>query len=169
VSAALAFLLKISQMHKKIEFVKKEIQTAFLNIEYPGDNHLLYHPTCEHEECLEIKRIFTGKIWKNIKLEDIQYQDYVFSFFSTKAYRYYLPAFMIIVLDNYIEADVVAQAVVYKLTPPTKDHKPRKAWLDETVSGFNEIQKTAIKLFLETIRDYYGDEWAEIALKNVWG
>lgn len=155
-------------MHKQIEFVKNEIKTAFSNIEVPRDDNLLYDNTCGHQECLEIKRIFTGKKWENIKLEDILYKNYVFSFFSKEAYRYYLPAFMIIVLDNYVEADIVSQAVIYRLTPSTKDYKPRKRWLAETVSGFDERQKNAIKLFLETVRDFYGDDWADIALKNVW-
>ncbi len=155
-------------MYKQIEFVKTEIKTAFSNIKFSGDDNILYDNACQHEECLEIKLIFTGKKWEEIKLEDIQYKDYVFSFFSQEAYYYYLPAFMIIVLDSYIEANVVSQAVVYRLTPPTNDYKPRKKWRDKTVSGFNEIQKKAIKLFLETLRDFYGDEWAEIALENVW-
>jgi hypothetical protein len=159
-----------------IEFAKKQISEAFLNSQYPGDNNLVYDNNCMHDECLTIKKIFTGKKWEKITLRDLQQLYFsFFTFCSIQAYHYYLPAFMVISLENYSEFDskVMDMVLLDGLIPPSKDCKPRKKWQYDIVDGFTERQKKAITTFLECIVDYYKNksdwaEYAEIAIKNVW-
>ncbi|OQW90837.1 MAG: hypothetical protein BWK78_06105 [Thiotrichaceae bacterium IS1] len=157
----------------RLEMVKKEIQTAFQEVACPSEEDLLYDPNCIHSECLTIKRIFTGKHWKDLTLDHLlECRYFSFGLFcSTPAYHYYLPAFLTMALVHFDNFELpIVDVVLEMLTPPTKDRRPRKTWLEKAVDEFTDPQRQAIKSFLEVIKEYRCDEseLAEIVLKNVW-
>ena len=71
-------------------------------------------------ECLEIKMAFLNKKWPDVPKADLTYHNSALSFLIPSAFRYYLPAFMILMLEDIEEADVAATSLVQRLTLPIK-------------------------------------------------
>lgn len=69
-------------------------------------------------EAITVKSIFLNKKWPDVSVSDIIYHNSALGFLSDTAFCYYLPAYMHLLLDDIIEADSVASAVVRQLTLP---------------------------------------------------
>jgi hypothetical protein len=123
-------------------------------IGYPGEGL--------HLERDAVVQFFAGKSWEEISWNELlKYKgdcSACLSFMSPEAYRYYLPSYMLVALDHYLESDVSADSAWWSLAPPT-DPMLNQYWVDRVV-GFSQAQKEAILSFLQFILSEHSSDYA---------
>ena len=97
-----------------------EIKQAFSVQVYPGDLMIVYDNSGNHLECEEVRESFKGKTWDSLSQDFLFEQRYSLSFFSHESFNYYLPAFLIFVVNDFYNADDLSDNLVFKLTLPSE-------------------------------------------------
>ena len=97
-----------------------KIIASFQDVPYPGDDHLLL-PT-EVSESPEVRKEFTGKTWREIspgigKDGVMHYAPDALDWLSPEAFRYYLPAYLIVCVEDIKRADVIPEILITRLSP----------------------------------------------------
>ncbi len=158
--------------------LKRVIEAAFKDIPYPGD-----HNITDEDYCLDDKEVadaLRGRHWREVSVDYIAEHPFLRStlvFLNPAALRFYLPAFMIAIIDDYIEADVLSGFLLRELTPDS--HKPSSEFVEKFGSLTSE-QSHAVRLYLEYMleehpeyKDYLGqgpvDDRVLLALERYWG
>lgn len=100
------------------QVVINQVRESFKVVAYPGDDKLVYDNSATHLECAEIKSAFCGKSWQEVTLAVLLAQNVAVSFFTPQAFQYYLPAYLIAVVEYYEDTDVLPDVVVSVLTLP---------------------------------------------------
>jgi len=95
------------------EDVAALIRAAFADTPYPGAEFGDISATMWDEGIVEY---FRGKSWRGHKVLDLRHHGAALSFFTDKAFRYWLPAFMLAELETPIEADVIGENIASSLT-----------------------------------------------------
>ncbi|WP_432799214.1 DUF6714 family protein [Poriferisphaera sp. WC338] len=125
---------------------------------------------CEHDKKLmaKAKAKDTDNRWWNVSVEVIEKQQWAWSFFDVKGYRYYLPAFMTYYLKNVLRdwSEEAIAPVLYSLNPSdarTPYHQT-----------FNKEQSKVIAMFLWQYCEFSNWEdfecaQAKEALSAYWG
>ena len=93
----------------KIAPLVREIQEAFANVPYPGDDNISA-PTYDDEGTLEY---FAGTKQEGHSVEDLRYHSAALSFFTLDAFLYYLPAYVVAVLQDPEEADIIYDSLIF--------------------------------------------------------
>jgi hypothetical protein len=136
---------------------KEELQEAicseFGKLQYPGDSSLVHNS--DDWESAELLKDFLGKKWKDLTIDLIvpKHGNDLF-LLTNEAYRYYLPGFMLLMLNSFYESDILADAVISSLNPFFSE-------LDrflKRISEFSTPQKKVIKEFLEYIKDTHSGD-----------
>jgi hypothetical protein len=139
--------------------IKTKIFEAFGINPYPGDEYLAVDQSGYDLECREIVSDFKGKNWKDVSVEMLHKHKEALPLFTPTAFRYYLPAYMIGCADSYYGVDVALDSVLFNLTPP----KPRRGrewdFFWARAQQFNEVEREAIRLFLELMEQYELNDW----------
>ena len=171
--------------------VLKIIEEAWRDIPYPGDDRLILRPKQPKGACRDehdyVAEFFAGKHWKDATMQAVL-RDYegppyaCLSFMSSEAYRFYLPAFMVMAVTQYNPGDMMCQAALYSLVPPQfnpelcekaklpgmtdatnpcseANVKEQRIWWDERVSGLTSGQRQAIITFLEYMNHAHGQDY----------
>jgi hypothetical protein len=154
-----------------IKEVKQAINSAFANVQLPGDKYLL---NCASEDESEVEN-FKGKNWQkwqDIPQEVIDYNYDSLPFLSPLALRFFLPAYMTYGLNN-LDSNVL-EFTIYKLISPndSKGLELRELFFF-WVSQLTEEQKMAITLFLKYVKVQYEQRQffpndADEALQSYW-
>ena len=97
-----------------------EIKQAFSSQPYPGDMMLVYDNSGDHLECEEVREAFKGKTWDSLSQNFLFEQRYSFYFFTHESANYYLPAFLIFVINDFRNADDLSDNLVSALTLPSE-------------------------------------------------
>ena len=93
---------------------------AFSAGSYPGDTNLVYNNSDEHWDCKATREAFKGKQWQELDNDFIfNERDRIF-FLSKEGFRYYLPAFLIALVNNFYEMDTLCDIITGKLTLPAE-------------------------------------------------
>ncbi|MHC4692285.1 MAG: DUF6714 family protein [Planctomycetota bacterium] len=142
---------------ERLQRLKDEIEGAFRDIPYPGDDNIAANKRDEYEEGLAE---FKGKHWKDITFEFlVPYHKSSAHFLTPEAYRFYLPAYLMVVAEYYYESDALSGNIIRDLVLPDEGkYEKWKRNCDEFYERFeplNAEQKRAIRSFLEFIRDVY--------------
>ena len=122
-----------------VEKVKQIFDTEI----YVGDNNIVYNNSPEHLECSELKKAFIGKKWQHLNHEVIFENKDSLPFFSMYGLKYYTPAFMIDILNDYYEADTLSDNLISLMTLPQEidtvvmAKNIKKFALDKQVPEFN--------------------------------
>ena len=141
----------------RIRKLKGIIEDAFKDIPYPGDHNIASEDHCF--ECSELAQAFKGKRWQDITLEFLRkglLSDGL-PLFEPAALRYYLPAYMVVSLEHYIEADVIPDFILSMVVPDSTE--PDSFFL-ERFEPLTSDQKRAVRLFLEYLVDGCPDDWS---------
>lgn len=135
------------------------VKDAFSETPYLAIKNIAYkNQYDENYEGNQMANFFRGKTWQQITLKSLQ-DEYngdgsaCLCFMSSEAFRYYLPAYMIIAINEYLEADVIRDSAIYALSPPA-DNDLIESW-NEKISNFSDKQKEAIIKFLQFIHENY--------------
>jgi len=92
---------------------------------------------------------FRGTSWRGHDVQKLREHDCALSYFSDKAFRYWLPAFMLAELEHPEVADVIAEGIASHLTDA------RSA--DARLRQFADDELAAIAAFLDECARRYGD------------
>jgi hypothetical protein len=128
------------------EDVAAQIEAAFEDTPSPGYAFEDISAT-QHDE--GIVAYFRNKDWRGHKVRDLRYHEAALSFFTDKAFRYWLPAFMLAELENPREADVIGEGIAFHLT--------RASSADARLSLFAQDELKAIAAFLNECASQYGE------------
>ena len=90
--------------------VRESIEAAFADVPYPGDDRIADHQNCL--ECEDVRGHFRGATWRGHTLPELrQYQD-VLPLFTPEALQYFIPAYMLVSLDAWQEADLIPFSIL---------------------------------------------------------
>ena len=131
-------------MSSRLDALRQEIEEAFADVPYPGDDHLVDEPY--DWEAAELLECFKGRHWKELSHEDL-FQNSL-TFVGLDAYTFYLPAYLYAALDDYDRSD----HVVYGLCPTT-DNAQLLQWDLRRYDRLDARQRAAVRHFLEYMRD----------------
>ena len=148
-----------------LESVKQKIRTAFANVEYPGDFHL--RNSDESDEPFLVEAEFRGKRdWTTLDPVFLDQAPDGFasalSFFSAAAFRFYLPAYLLVDLDGDLHSADPVFYLTHGLTHGTKDAPINpirygdytwSEYVRERFAGFSKAEVEAIIAYLELKRD----------------
>ena len=152
------------EFQKEIERLKLAIDIVFDNVQYPGYGEF----DCDHCACTcvgtdpEISAFREFTDWRSIPDSIIEFNNSALSFFSARGYQFYLPRFLIYVLEHYDSAEIVIDSTLYSLDPLGSDLEDRDSYLTK-YDRLSLEQKTVIFEFLQFIRRYLVDEFFDEA------
>jgi hypothetical protein len=133
---------------------KDSVVSAFSSVAYPGDDNIVDPVPYYEPEREQIKRFLAGKDWKQITWlllndEYIGDSSAVLAFLSPYATIYYLPAFLLIALNNYREADLTTLSPFQCLFPIVDSRTSVRTVLDV---------KASLLLTANVLVDQFGDD-----------
>jgi hypothetical protein len=145
------------------ERVKQAIVTAFADVPYPGDDAITLPPRDYRTK--KIDRELKGVQWQDVPLDLLQHV--WLHLLSPAGRRFYLPAYLLLTLDQLQDTSWIYMWVLYTLDPPEQ-----MGWFEREYGVYTPAQKQAIRLFLECVRDEAADpsarETARDALERYW-
>jgi hypothetical protein len=158
----------------KDEIIQK-INKAFSDNEFPGNDNLVAQSYGEEPDLVRDR--FTGQNnWNKLTPEFIDF-DGALSFFSDKAFRFYIPAFMIADINEQLENNNPYVRLCSFLTPESETKKIAKTWgggtmgdrAKECFKHFSDEQVNAIIAYLnwKLLQDK-NNLIIEQALQNYW-
>lgn len=170
------------------EEIERDITEAWEREAYPGDERLAGGVSFHPSEYTYVAEFFRGKHWKDVTWQALRdgYQgppDACLAFMSAEAFRFYLPAFMLIALRDFRAADMAGEAAMASLTPPsfhpelyelakqpgvTEEMNPcsqanvarQREWWDGRIAGFTPQQRQVIAAFLDHMDRTHGADYA---------
>lgn len=143
------------------EALREEIEAAFGDIPYPGDDNLYHH--FDPSECAHIRRIFTGKRWVEFKDRPMQVWDdgyrMVLPFLSAGAFCHFLPLFMLACVFNFKETNPMGADLIMMLTRKDDD-VGFSADYDSNLMPLSRRQLDVVLAFLRFMdRRHEGEVW----------
>lgn len=108
---------------------------------------------------------FAGTTWRGHAVKALRYHSVALSFFEPAAFVYYLPAFLIAVIETPVEADVISDGIVHHLAPSNlaRDWGPRYR---DVMSRFTAAQRAALVdyLYWYAAQSSYDDDACEASI-----
>jgi hypothetical protein len=157
-------------MGSRREQLMQQIEGAFTDTPYPGDERIAYSPNTW--ECEELNTDFRGMSWKDVPREVLRRHSQDLALFSTEGFRYYLPTYLLAALDDFWD---VREFVLSHLTlpeAPTGEPEQRSFAL-RRFEHLSPAQKRAVRACLEYFRDEAPGEVFRAhvlaALERYWG
>jgi hypothetical protein len=177
------------------------LDEAFPDDSPPMGDKLTSHATGVGSEYDYVKAYFEGKRWKDVTLDSLRSgypgpASACLNFMSPEAFRYYLPAFLIITMEDPVEADAIVDTVISSLRPPefpdadfldfvrrylgeesTKQFTSQENLAQdrrifaETVALLSDMQKRAVRAFLQFMTGHYPQEMDDLirpAMRQYW-
>src|SRR5213593_3041622 len=131
--------------------VQESIESAFADVPYPGDDRIADHKDCP--ECDDVREHFRGVTWRGHTVAELQQYQSALPLFTPAALQYFLPAFMLVSLGAWSEADMIPFAILQMCMPsqPEADAALRRHH-EELFSAFTRPQREVIAAYLR--------EWA---------
>ena len=135
------------------DFVIETIKEAFMMEKYPGDDFL--SDTSDTYERDLIEQNFIGKFWQDMDKEFmLKNRDSIY-FFSKYGFKYYLPGFLLAIIEDFDELDTLPDIIVGMLSVPEKEdiiELYTKVKSYPKITGvieinFDELEETMLKSF----------------------
>lgn len=131
------------------EALRREIEIAFRDFPYPGDDHLDHH--FDPSERAHVRRIFTGKRWMDFKDRPMEVwgRGYrmILPFMSPGAFCHFLPLFMLSCIFEYEAANPLGGHLISMLTRRDED-VGLSADYDSNLQPLSRRQLDAVLTFL---------------------
>src|SRR5579859_2030598 len=135
----------------------EEIERAFSNSQYPGDDNLVYDNSANAwPDVVITKADLRGKHWKDLTIETINYHRDDLPALTPTAFCFYLPAFLIACISYSDTVDVLPENLIYSLS---KDYgnEQTTTWHRAIIEALSPEQKGVLVKFLEWLSEdaYY--------------
>jgi hypothetical protein len=140
----------------------ESIESAFADVPYPGDDRIAEHKDCP--ECDDIRAHFRGSTWRGHTVNELQQYQSALSLFTPEALHYFLPAFMVVSLGAWDEADNIPFSIMcIFLSREAESDENQRQYRQERFEIFTQSQREAIVVYLR--------EWAnsDSLSKEVYG
>jgi methyltransferase-like protein len=98
-------------------------------------------------ECVDIQQAFVGKHWSELSQETLIKENSALSFLTNEAFRFYLPAYLSIVVRKFEETDILPDVTVQYLTLPVEADDLNK--LSSVQEESNELQFELSQFIME--------------------
>lgn len=141
----------------QVEELKTKIVRAFADVPYPGDNHIAYH---ECDECDGVRKDFRGQSPASLAPQVVDYNYESFPLLSPQAQRYFLPAYLADVIDNFDSK--VTFYLLFNLSSARR----------KSLRNFTPKEKEAVVDFLHYLRSIDEHEEYDEEIKQaleIWG
>ena len=125
--------------------LKRRIEDAFADTVYPGDAHIATNP--DHcDECSATDDFFRWRHWQELSGPNQKLQTGWggLSFLSPPAWRYFLPAYLLVGLGGGEHGEDAAWSALYALSPSTSD---LAEYFQERASGFTPVQQKCLAAY----------------------
>jgi hypothetical protein len=146
--------------------VKNAILSSFPELPLP--HSIINLATGDIETRGEIRAALEAKRWPEIPKEVLCFHHDAPFFLSPDGFRYLLPAFLIAALES--PTSPLVDTLVFALTMP--DAADDAQLFLDTMSPLNDSQRSAVRLFLEYLRDEEAKDWPDDApgraLQRYW-
>lgn len=148
---------------EKLRKLKNQITMAFQDVPYPGDDNLVDRdPGGYNYEQNDLEDTFRGKHWQGLTLAVLH--NSASSFFTPEAFHFFLPAYLIVSIDSFYDADVIPINIVYDLDPIFNAECGCTEKFENILDRFTLAQRSAIRSFLQFLDDEHGDEYDDCRL-----
>lgn len=137
--------------------VLERVEAAFARVAKPGHESLVNRHCCE---CLETSEAFAGAAWQEVTLDQLLAGRET-ALLTVEAWRYYLPAVITWSVRDPKAVDVIADNLVYQLTPPDEDGGLVE-WFEPRARGFTPDQRAAVVAFLLWFAEREAIDWARL-------
>jgi hypothetical protein len=133
-----------------------QIERAFADVPYPGDDHICRGAGVQVEgsEEANIAAVFRGRHWRDVPLEGLARYSATFCFLTPEAFRFYLPAYLLAVIRLSPEevervpiAGALEESLIQSLRPATYD-PILWDYRHQRIDPLTPDQKTAVQAFL---------------------
>lgn len=129
------------------QHLRDQIEVAFRDTPNPGTQFEDISATKWDEGIAEY---FRGTTWRDHRPTELRHHSAALSFFTDKAYRYWLPAFMLAEIENPAEADIIAEGIASEF----QDQVSKSA----KVRQFSKQELVAIAQFFSHCAELYDNE-----------
>src|SRR5215471_13275130 len=127
--------------------IYETIESAFADVPYPGDDRIADHQNCP--ECDDVREHFRGATWHGHTVGELQQYQSVLPLFTPQALQYFLPAFMLVSLGAWREADDIPFSILYLCLPSdTSEDAGLQQHRRERYAIFTPRQREAIAAYL---------------------
>lgn len=131
--------------------IAREVERAFSDVPYPGDEDLVAH-RCP--VCAELAEAFRGTRWRDLSTSRISEYHNGLPHFSPPAFRHYLPAYMTAILLHLDESEpLIWDSIFTNVIPPEKPE--HMAWFHARMDGLTPAQMAVIR---DYVRLYLTEE-----------
>lgn len=130
-----------SKVSNKMSAVCAAIRSPFADTIYPGHDNI----GCSNWEGYELGLHLKGKRWQDLTVKDVDFMSHAVTMMTPEAYRYYLPAYLILGLTEILSAN---RYVDESLLPPENEETWLSADFKKRVEPLTADQKRAICLYL---------------------
>ncbi|MBE0537247.1 MAG: hypothetical protein IH624_16410 [Phycisphaerae bacterium] len=172
----------MSQEGAEIARLASKIYNAFSGIEYPGDDEIAPADGLEEKEVADALR---SKDWRELDSKFLNnYCIASITFLHFRAYRFFLPAFLLATVKDYGKVPEIVQDTVFSLLDPVSYQKlyyPELYKEKEAVDWYTFLcrmkpltyhQVDAIVGVLEFLRNYHTEDFPhkepQVALEGYW-
>ena len=132
---------------------------------YPGDEQLVPNHGGRDPESQDVANTLRGRRWDEVPLEVLRARAESLPLLTPAAFRYYLPTFMLGVVNHYNEVDVAGDSVLFNLTPPNTRTGWRWDFFRTRAEQFTTHERTAIARFLQFMDERYRSDWANSGIE----
>src|SRR3989344_3320707 len=151
----------------------EEIQQAFSSGQYPSDAAIVldspYAKIYPDYEGNTIAKVFKGKKWQEIDPDALARQNAAPGFLTQEAFHYYIPAYMMLMIQDIDKADILVEIIINKLTP-LSENELGESFVKADL--FTKEQGACIKHFLQYLQDanpdFFENKEPTIAIERYW-
>jgi hypothetical protein len=148
-------------MHGTRDDLIRRIEVAFAEASPPGDDKLL-HPQCMDAE--DIKDFYGTASWRGIPDEIVARNNASLCFFSSEAYRFYLPAYLTWVLRHFNTSPSFAvDSTIYSLSP---GEGSLREFAVSKYALLDSAQRRVVLDFLAYLDEYGSGEMDAVAVRK---
>lgn len=105
-------------MEDEITQILAVLDSAFGELKAPSDDEIVYDNSGYHLECNEIRAKFRRRHWRDLHAQDLEGEGDALYFFTTEAFRFFLPAFIRASLLDPVRADLITDCILNSLARP---------------------------------------------------
>jgi hypothetical protein len=134
----------------------KQIEIAFREEQYPGDDHLTQGSSME---AVEVGDFLRGRSWQDLRLAELARNHASLFFMTPEALHYYIAAFLIASVRDYNDSDQVPSSLLSLLNPFALNDSDYRSRFRQRYDLFNSSQKDAIRAFLEYLCDKHSEDF----------
>ena len=148
--------------------VLRAIDRAWATAQAPSGDNLAGRDVCCGEYTY-VAEFFRGKHWRDVDLRSLRGEypgphDACLSFMSAEAFRFFLPAYMVIAVEEQQTSDAATDTAIFALAPPR--YRPE---LDELARSINEqVAQEDPDLDVETLHRGSGTSRESVRELRAW-